>query len=289
MNKLSIGLAVLVVALLATTGMYYQKYQTATAGVAQATNDGMELKNRYGQAINEIAMIQDSLNAIVLGEQGANQLQSSLATEQQLSRSHGDEALARIAVLKAGIERTKEKITELDARLKKSGVKVSGLEKMIAGLKRNVADREAQVSQLTDQVATLESQVSTLSTDVAQKQETIAQQTLTIDDKTRELGTVYYMVGSKKDLTSAGVVEARGGVLGMGKTLKPSGGGNEANFTALNTDNETVIHIPAAKAQVLSAQPPSSYTLELVDGKMELRIIDPQAFRTVKHVVIMTA
>jgi hypothetical protein len=78
-------------------------------------------------------------------------------------------------------------------------------------------------------------------------------------------------------------------VLGVGKTLKPTGRVNDSMFTPLDTDQEHVIRIPSAKAQVLSAQPVSSYQLTVTGGETELRIIDSREFRTVKHLVIMRA
>jgi len=86
----------------------------------------------------------------------------------------------------------------------------------------------------------------------------------------------------------SGVVVAQGGVLGVGKTLKPSGQVNETAFTPLDTDQETVIRIPARKAQILSPQPLSSYSLTAAGKDMlELHILDPKEFRKVRHLVIL--
>jgi len=265
-----------VVLLLGVTEVIYSKYQKTAAAYAQMQTDSENTRIRYGQAINDIAMIQDSLNSIVLGPEEARLIPSSLQNEQRLSENHGDEALARIAVLRAGVERTKSKIEELDRMLKKNGVQIAGLEKMIKGLRRNVAEKEKQIAHLNGQVDSLETQVTGLTADNQEKQ--------------RELGTIYYTMGTTKALKASGVVVAKGGVLGINKTLEPSKQVNEALFTALNTDEETVISIPAAKAQVVSAQPITSYVLTpAVDGHMELRITDPKEFRKIKHLVIVTA
>ena len=50
-----------------------------------------------------------------------------------------------------------------------------------------------------------------------------------------------------------------------------------------------MIHIAAEEARLLSDQPVTSYALVQVGKEVELHILDPQAFRTVKHVVIMTS
>src|SRR6185295_8560094 len=117
---------------------------------------------------------------------------------------------------------------------------------------------------------------------------TVEQKTQEITERQRELATVFYAVGTKKELTRSGVVTSKGGVLGLGKTLKPSGTFVETAFTPLDTDQENVIRIPSDKAQVLSAQPTSSYVLQPVGKDMvELRILDPKEFRKIKQVVIL--
>src|SRR5262249_39781144 len=149
--------------------------------------------------------------------------------------------------------------------------------------------KETQIAQLTDQVNNLQTQVTGLTATVQEKDSSIAVQEQTIADKTKEIGTIYYVIGSKKDLTKNGVVAAKGGVLGMGKTLEASGKVDDALFTSLDTDVETTVTIPSAKAQVVSSQPSSSYNLVVNGKETELHILDPKSFRTVKHLVIVTA
>lgn len=276
-----ITLSAVIALLLGATGILYSKYQQASTGYTNLQASEQETKNRYGEAINEIAAIQDSLNAIALGS-------GKLELETNLSSTSGDDALARIAVIKAGIERTKVRIIELDQELKKSGVKVAGLQKMITNLKKNVTEKEEQVAQLTTRVDSLQTEVTGLVAEVQENQDSIQAQAQVIEDKRRELGTVYYMIGSKKDLKNSGVIAAKGGVLGIAKTIVPTGHVDEQKFTAIDTDQETVIQIPSKKAQVLSAQPTDSYALQLVGNQLELHITNPQEFRKVKHLVIMT-
>ncbi len=287
-KNLSLVLAVVGVLLLGATTVLFLKLRDSNANLLAMQTEEQETRVRYGEAINSIATIQDSLNAIALGDSANAMLSQNLASELAISPNKGDQVLQNIALLKAGIERTKTRITELDQRLKKNGVQISGLNKMVANLKRNVAEKEAVVAELTSRVESLQTQVVGLTADVEQKSATIVTQTATIEEKRRELGTVFVAIGTRKNLTDAGVVAAAGGVLGLGKTLKPTGNTNPAVFSPVDTDAQTVIPIPAAKAQVISAQPAGSYALELVGGQLELRIKDPAEFRKIKHVVILT-
>lgn len=289
-----IALALGVAALAGVSLMLNQKLQLSRSEYTALKAEEQSTRNRYGAAIEEIAAIQDSLSAIALGEDGMKALETELDREKSLSPDRGDIAMARIGAIKAGIERTKEKIQELEDKLQASGVQAAGLQKMISGLRRTVAEKEEQIGQLTAKVDSLQTQVTGLVAEVQQhtgtiqaQAETIQAQADTIEDRRRELGTVYYTIGSKKELKAAGVIVSRGGVLGLGKTLEPSGHIDESLLTPLDTDQQTVIHIPAKKAKILSAQPPSSYELQLLGDEMELRILDAKLFRTVKHVIIL--
>jgi uncharacterized coiled-coil protein SlyX len=274
-------LAVISVLLLGATALLYSKYQKSVADYTQLTAEEETTRLRYDRAVSEIVAIQDSLNAIVLGDNATQMLPVQPLDEGNPPGTLHDRVLTRISTLKAAVERTKDRIAQLDAGLKKSGVKIAGMERMIAGLRKSVTEKEEHIAQLATQVDTLQTRVAGLNTEVAFKQQDI-------ESKERELATIFYAMGTKKELTKAGVVEGKGGVLGIGKTLKPSGDINETAYTPLDTDQDIVIRIPSDKAQVLSAQPVSSYVIQPVgEDVVELRILDPKEFRKIKHLVIL--
>jgi hypothetical protein len=277
-----------VIVLLATTVVYFQRYHQAATDYAQTRTEADEAKTSYGNAINAIAEIQDSLSAISVGDSSLR-MRPGFASEGGGARSQDKEALERIAVLKASVERTKTKIQQLEADLHHNGIKIAGLQKMVTNLKESVTAKEQQIADLSTQVTSLQTQVTGLTTAVEASRDTIATQTATLEEKRQELDTIYYVIGDKSQLRDDGILEAKGGVLGLGKTMKPTGSYPSAHFTALDIDQSQVVHIPAKKAQVLTAQPPSSYLLRLVGEAMELQITDPAAFRSVKHLVIVTS
>ena len=286
-------MALIGVLLLGATVVSYTKYRKSAAEYAQAKSNEEGMRQRYDGAVNEIVMIQDSLNTIMLG--GETVLPDARQSEEP-GTMH-DKVLSRIATLRASVERTKGRIEELDARLKKGGIKIAGLERMIGKLRRSVSDREIEIAMLNNKVESLHTQVAGLANEVVERQQDLNAKHLELEikqealtEKQRELATIFYTMGTKKELKRAGVVVAEGGVVGVGKTLKPSGTFNMTAFTSMNTDQETVIPIPAHSVKVLSPQSVSSYTL-FITGKdtMELRITNPNEFRKVKHLIILKA
>jgi len=152
-----------------------------------------------------------------------------------------------------------------------------------------VGEKEDEIAILNARVESLNTQVTTLTTTVAEREDTLRTRDTQLEDRRREMATVYYVVGDKDRLKDSGVIETKGGVLGVGKTITPSRAPNLAVFQPLDTDQETIIRTPTAKARLISAQPAGSYSLQLVDGHMELHIIDPTEFRKVKQVVILSS
>ena len=242
----------------------------------------------YSEAFNAITEIQDSLNAIAVGDTTVQMLSTGAQSELKVTEAVRRQALDRVNVLNESLKRNKEKLRKLEASLRKSGVKVAGLEKMIVTLRQTMIEKEALVAQLTGQVDSLQTTVAGLTTEVKQGQETIRVREQVIEEKRRELATIYYIVGSKKELSTLGFIVAKGGVLGMGKTVEATGRYTESYFTSLDTDQESIVPTSAAKVQVVSAQPPASYELKPVGGLMELHILDAKEFRKVKHLIVMT-
>jgi len=288
-KPVQVALAVAVVALLIVTGVLYSKYRNTSTLYASSRAAEAESQVRYGRTLDAIAEIQDSLNAISVGP-GGQIVQGNLREERRMGGPNGQEALDRIAALRSGIEANKERIALLEENLKKSGVKTSGLQRLIAGLKRTVTEKEALVAQLSSQVDSLHTTVTGLNATVAEREDTLHTRDTQLEDRRRELATVYYVVGKQNDLKKQGVIQQQGGVLGLGKTVLPAANPDPGVFTALDTDQSTTIRIPAKAARVVSAQPLSSY--ELVPAgtnEMELRILNANEFRKIKQVVIVAS
>jgi hypothetical protein len=289
MRRLSPLLSSLVIAVLAMGALLFVQYRRDDAALRAAERAEQQTRERYGQAIADIAAIQDSLNAISF-EGGAEFLRSApLTAERNLSPMHGDEALARVAELRSGIERARGRIEQLERLLHRSGHEVAGLERMLTNLKSDLAAKEQRVAELSARNDSLQTHVSGLAATVEEKQTQLEVQAAALEDRRRELGTVFYVIGTRDELLKSGTVVARGGVFGLGKTLDPSGKLDEHEFIAVDTDVQSVIPIAARSARVLTPQPAGSYLLEPVNGQLELRILDAHEFRKVRQLVIVKA
>ena len=282
------ALIAVIVVLAVVAAVLFTKYRKTSTEYANTKIAEETARVGYSEAFNAITEIQDSLNAIAIGDSTVQLLSTGARSELKVTEAVRRQALDRIGLLNARLQRNREKIRRLEANLKRSGVKVAGLETMIAGLKQTMLEKEAFVAQLSSRVDSLQTTVTGLKVDVEQGQETIRAREQAIEEKRHEMATIYYVVGSKKELSTMGAIVSKGGLLGLGGNLEASGKYDESLFTPLDTDQETIIPTAAAKVQVVSAQTPASYELKSVGDRMELHILDPKEFRKIKHVVIMT-
>ncbi len=290
MSKLLKFVSIVVLAgLLALTSLFFIRDRSARVALEDLKVTEQAMRDRYAQTVDAIAEIQDSLNAITVGDADVNLVSGNLRSEKDLQSPDGRDALDRIANLRAGIERNKHRIRQLESSLAASGDQVRGLRRMVADLRSSVAEKESQMAALTERVEKLQGEVTGLETTVEESQAQIARQEETLEERRREIATVYVVVGDRRQLTEAGVVVAKGGVLGLGKTLQPTGDLAPFLTRPLDTDAQTILPIPSPRARVVTPQPLTSYELRPVEGGMELRILDPDEFRKVRQLVIVTA
>lgn len=288
-KPVQIGLIAAVVVFVGATAVLFVKYRQASTDYVNMKASEESARARFAQSVQAIVEIQDSLSAIAVGDTAVRMLPGDSGGEQDLNNPDPSQALQRIAELRASIGRTKTRIRQLESSLEKSGNQVAGLRHLVANLKKSVAQKEEQVAALSSRVDSLNTQVAGLQTTVQETQDQLQDSQQTLDETQHQLATVYYIVGSRRDLTQQGVVEAKGGLFGLGKTLLPSPNADNDLFTALDTDEDVTVRINAPKATLLSAQPTSSYELTPVEGGVELHITNPEEFRKIKQVIILTA
>lgn len=282
------GLSAVVLLLIGALAVLFLRYRQTTEDFSMAKAAEQAARDKYASTIDAIAEIQDSLSAISFGDTSVRILSRDLQSEQRIAGPDGQQALDRISELRASISRSKDRIRELESAMHKRGIQITGLQKMIARLKDTVTEKETMIATLAGRVDTLSLQVTDLTAEVQQGQATLRERELTLEERRRELATVYVAVGTRKDLTTRGIVAPRGGLLGLGRTLAPTGRFDPAVFSPLDTDAQTIVRAPAKRVQVLSAQAPGSYELRQVGEQTELHILDPKEFRKVRQLVIVT-
>ena len=180
------------------------------------------------------------------------------------------------------------------AALKGANVKIAGLEKMIAQLDRQVEEKDQEIRMLKGnlqnmetRVSELDTQVSDLSTqvtDLNQQKETLAGEVKSASDA---LNTVYYIVGSEKELLSKEIVYKRGFI---GRTLKINENRSLESFTQVDLRLLDEVMVGQKKASLVSSHPAGSYDWVMnSDGTFEsLKITDKAKFWEYSKVLVIS-
>ncbi len=213
--------------------------------------------------------------------------------------------VSRDSILHA-IKEVTERVNESESRLRASQRRirtltsvndslrnsVSAFEATIANFETVIANQRVTIRSLADQVNTLMAQNLRLAAEKAALKDTVQ------DLATRD-ATVYYVIGTKKELIERGIVVEEGGsrvlfIFGKrGKTIRPATELDEEEFIAINKNEVTEIELPKpdkkyriASRQNLGylAEPPDD------DGKVQgaIAISSPAEFwETSKFLIIV--
>lgn len=195
-----------------------------------------------------------------------------------------------IAAIDRLLQENKSKIASLQrsaAQLRKANLRIDGLEKMIGDLNQQLADKTSEVAQLRENLAQMGIQVENLTEEVAEQKNEVENLSSEKVELQNQLNTVYYIVGSEKELRDAQIINKQGFI---GRTLTVGKTANLDSFTVADSRLLTEIPVGHKKATVVSSHPEDSYELVLgADKSVEkLLITDPARFWESSKILIVS-
>lgn len=201
-----------------------------------------------------------------------------------------DEINNDIAAIDRLLQENKSKIASLQrsaAQLRKANLRIDGLEKMIGDLNQQLADKTSEVAQLRENLAQMGIQVENLTEEVAEQKSEVENLSSEKVELQNQLNTVYYIVGSEKELRDAQIINKQGFI---GRTLTVGKTANLDSFTVADSRLLTEIPVGHKKATVVSSHPEDSYELVLgADKSVEkLLITDPARFWESSKILIVS-
>jgi len=185
-------------------------------------------------------------------------------------------------------------VASLRSKLNKSGVHSAQLEDMINNLSKQIEEKDVQIAQLKDDLAKVNVQVTDLTTKVTDLNANVdnlstqnKEKQQVIDDRTAELNTAYYVVGTSSYLKDKKIITKEGGFIGLGKSKELATEMNKSNFTKVDITTLKGISIMKNKATILTSHPKSSYHLTGKNQSDSLVITNPKEFWSLSKVLVM--
>ena len=183
-------------------------------------------------------------------------------------------------------------VADLTAKLKKSTRHVAELEKMIENLNKQITEKDGEIASLKEElnkmnikVQDLSTEVTTLNTNVSNLSTENSEKQKIIEQKTSELNTAYYIIGTVKELKDKNIIK-RVGLLGTAKDVNSNI--DKSLMTKVDITTTLTIPIKKKKATVISAHPASSYKIEGDNTAEDLVITNPAEFWSLSKVLVIS-
>ena len=189
-----------------------------------------------------------------------------------------------IVLIQQAINKHKNRLNELEKRLKQSTNYNETMQKSIANLKGQLEEQQKTINSLTEQLAAAHVQIknlnqsvdslSTVNKAVTREKEAAQQQSKQLTAEVDNLNTCYYVIGSKKELKANKIIET--GFLRKTKILQ--GDFEMSYFT--KADRRTLSEIPlhSHKAELMTNHPKDSYEIVSNGNVKTLRILNAHKF-----------
>ena len=260
----------------------------------KAENDSLKIENT--KATSEMNEILSTLNDVEADIQSIRDAENYLNLQQQtggeFSKSNREQIKQNMQLISETLKKNKETISQLEDKLKKSGIQSAALRKTISRLSSELDQKATMIVALQEDLAKknvriqeLDEMVSSLNEDVENLATTAAAQSEKLNEQDKALNTAYYCFGTAKELKDQKILSG-GGLFSKSTVLQS--GFNKDYFISVDVREVKVIPLFAAKAKLKSNHPEGSYEfVKDEDGNLTLNITDPKTFWSLgKYLVI---
>lgn len=226
---------------------------------------------------NCLTLFSEGLDSLAAADN--NLMVATKNKEGRISKEMVKESLSSYADM---LVRQRERINELQSKLNSTNQEQSKLQGLLNFLKKQIDEKDATIKDLQariDQkdfdISILQAEVGRLNAANTMMANTIEEQGAAIDVATEMLNEAFYIVGSSKELKTAGVLSKK--LLGSAKINADI---DASKFTRIDIRKVTEIRVDSKNITLHSSHPSNSYRID-VDKKIKsstLRILDEVAF-----------
>jgi Txe/YoeB family toxin of Txe-Axe toxin-antitoxin module len=259
--------------------------------VSSCHNKELEiLKKENRQLKNELLQRENDINQFI---QVFNDVEDNLAEIRNrekliVKNSASSENTDMVANVKDDIraidqlmKQNKERLSSLAERLKSSTGENNQLQRMISNFELMMKNKDREIVDLIEKLENLNYEVQDLYSSVTNLQLANIEKEQTIDRQTREMNKAWYIIASAKQLKSLGIIEKKGGFLGLGKVNTLSGDIDVSNFKEIDLREITVFSLDAKKVSLLSSHPDDAWLIRKDENEKRIvsfEITRPEVF-----------
>ncbi len=243
-------------------------------------NQVIEQKN------DEINDVIGTLNDIESGFREITEAQGRVVVAQREGSTSVDRIRENMQFIQSTMQQNRDLINKLSSQLRESSINSEQLKRTIENLTVQLEEKDKQLRELREtllqkeiRIVELDETIAGLNEDVTNLKEQSSQKSEEISKQDKELHTAWYVFGTKKELKEQNILKD-------GKVLEDNF--NKSYFTKIDIRVYKEIKLYSRSAEMLTAHPQDSYTLQRdVNKQYVLRIKDPERFwSTSKYLVV---
>ena len=268
--KLRLGIVLFALVMSACNNHEKEQLDKIKALHAQDSTLAAEAKSKDSlitNYVNTMGAIQDNLDSLKVKEHILS-MNSPEGNKNARTTIMGD-----ITAIDNAIIADNKQISKLEARLRKMQNNDASLKKMIDNLTKEVAQKDAEITMLQGRLNGLSDSMTVLTHNFNDTMAEIRKDRSMIHSMTNEMNTVFYVVGTMKQLKDKGVISKTGGVLGIGRTSELSAKANMSAFTKGDKTQISEIPIGGKLLKLVTSHPAGSYNINQSDKKHETLVI----------------
>lgn len=203
--------------------------------------------------INSMNDIQSNLDEIKSREK--------ILTVKSEENKSGNSAVRDIKMLDSLIIASNRNIAALHAKINKMNKKDAGMETMIARMTSQIAAQDTQINELQSNLAKSNESYKQVTQQFNDSLVVLQSRNTSITNLTNTMNTVYYAVGTLKELKDNKVIDKTGGFIGIGRNAQLKPDFNNDYFTKTDLTKLQVIPLNAKFKKLLTTHPADSYKI----------------------------
>jgi hypothetical protein len=224
---------------------------------------------------------------------GAGEMESMSPTQRRAALAERVKGLTeRLRESEERLAQSRRRVNSLTASSATMQAQLTAFDSTVKSFEVLIANQKTEIVALLDQVAVLTSENMALrEANTSLESERVALTAVTTA-LTTEQNTVYWVAGKKDDLLRRGIIEQRGGMLGIGKTQVLARTLDANEFTAIDRMQVRELTLPEAgkSYRMISSNDVAGVETPPTDGKFKgmVKIASPETFwRTSKFLVLI--
>ncbi|HTB31284.1 MAG TPA: hypothetical protein VK808_04610 [Bacteroidia bacterium] len=221
--------------------------------------------------INSMNEIQSNLDEIKSREK-------ILSVNGNVESKTGNNAVNDIKMLDSLIIASNKNVAALRARVKKMDKKNVALEAMITRMTAQIAAQDTQITVLQSSLAKVNDSYKQVTQQFNDSMVVLQNRNTDIENLTNTMNTVYYAVGTLKELKDNKVIDKTGGFIGIGRNSQLKPDFNSSYFTKTDLTKLQVIPLNAKFKKLLTTHPVDSYKISGNKTADSLWITDQSSF-----------